>query len=69
MKLSDRLREIIERSEFSRYEISKRSGVGQSVLSKFMQGTHVTTDTLDRLADVLELDLIVRTKRNTKKAR
>lgn len=56
---TDELRRIIESSGLSRYEIAKRSGVSQGTLSKLMAGLHVTTRTLDALAPVLGIRLIV----------
>ena len=43
-------------SGISRYALSKRTGVTQAALCRFMQGRcSLTTDTLDRLAPELEL--------------
>ncbi len=45
----------------SRYAICKASGVEQAVMSRFMAGKRgLTLTTLDALADVLGLDLVVR---------
>ena len=54
--LSEQLRAIIEKSELSRYEISKRSGVDASQLHRFVKGTgRLTTDSLDKIGRVLGL--------------
>ena len=64
--LSDQLRQIIADCGMSRYEISKQSGVPEAALSRFVNGkTGLTTDTLDRLAPTLGLELTV--KRRLKK--
>ena len=56
--LSDQLREIIEKSELSRYELSKRSGVDASQLHRFVRGTgRLTTDSLDKIGLALGLRL------------
>ena len=57
--LSDQLRGIIEEDELSRYEIAKRSGVDASQLHRFIRGTgRLTTDSLDKIGDVLRLRLV-----------
>jgi len=45
----------------SRYEIAKRSGVSEATLSRFVNGQQgLSTDTLDKLANVLGLELVAR---------
>jgi transcriptional regulator with XRE-family HTH domain len=66
--LSDGVRKAIRECGMTRYEIAKRSGVGQGVLSRFMHGQNaLTLTTLDKLADVLGLELIVRGKRGSRR--
>ena len=56
--LSDQLRRIIAESGLSRYELARRSGVEQSALSRFVNGQRgLTTESLDRLARTLGLEL------------
>ena len=58
-KFSDQLRRVLGECGLSRYEIAKRSGVDEAALSRFVNGQRgLTTDTLDRLAEVLDLELI-----------
>ncbi len=58
--ISESVRRAITGSALSRYEIAKRSGVGESVLSRFCRGERsMSLETLDRLADVLHLEMIV----------
>jgi transcriptional regulator with XRE-family HTH domain len=53
---SDQIRSAIRGSGISRYALSKRTGVTQAALCRFMQGQcGLTTDTLDRLAPKLKL--------------
>ncbi len=49
----------------TRYQISGRSGVNQSVLSKMVNGesTDITTDTADRILEALNLQLNIRKRR------
>jgi len=56
-KVSETLRLAIERSVHSRYALSKLSGVSESTLSKFMAGSDIRLDSVDRLCAVLELEL------------
>lgn len=58
--LSQQLREAIEKSPMSRYELSKKSGVSQSTLSKFVLGQRpgLSFDALDRVGRVLALRLV-----------
>ena len=59
--LSDQVHRAILTSGLTRYRISQESGVEQAALSRFMAGkTSLTLTTLDRMADVLGLDLVVR---------
>lgn len=67
MKVSDRLRQIIRDSGISRYELSKRTGVTQGGLSRFMSGLDVTTRTIDALAKELGLELVAKRKPKSRK--
>jgi transcriptional regulator with XRE-family HTH domain len=66
-KLLDMMRKAIETSGQSRYRISKDTGVAESVLSRFMSGkTALTVETVERLADYLGLEIVLRPKRRTR---
>ena len=59
--LSDQLRDLIKDSPLSRYKIAKDSGVDASQLHRFVNRTgRLTTDSLDRIGEVLGLQLIIR---------
>ena len=62
--MSDQIREAIERSGLSRYRICKDTGIDKAALSRFMAGTGITTDTIDKLADYLDLEIIQKQKRS-----
>ena len=67
-RISNQLRDIIEASSESRYEIAKQTGIDQSALSRFMSGERgLSMTALDTLANHLELDIVSR--RRTSKAR
>ena len=67
-KPSEQLRQIILDCGMSRYEIAKQSGVTEAALSRFVVGMRgLTTDTVDRLAKVLELELVA--KRSARKSK
>ncbi len=57
-KITAAVQRAIEESGLTRYAIAKASGVSEAALSRFMSGERgLTTATLDRLADVLQLEL------------
>jgi ribosome-binding protein aMBF1 (putative translation factor) len=57
------MRKAIETSGQSRYQISKGTGIAESVLSRFMSGeTALTVETVERLAAYLGLVIVVRPK-------
>jgi transcriptional regulator with XRE-family HTH domain len=63
IKVSDQLRRVIDDCGLSRYEISKRTGIAESTLSKFMQGERgLSMKALDRLGDALGLTVNMRRK-------
>jgi plasmid maintenance system antidote protein VapI len=56
--IEEKLREAIIGSDMSRYRISKLSGVGQAVLSLFVNRKRtLTLKTAAKVANVLKLDL------------
>jgi transcriptional regulator with XRE-family HTH domain len=56
---TDQIRFAIQDSGVSRYALSKRTGVTQAALCRFMKRqTGLTTDTLDRLAGELDLRVV-----------
>ena len=62
--LADDVRTAIRESGLSRYEIAKKTGVSQSVLSRFMSGeTGMTLATLERIAPLLGLEIVIRKRR------
>ena len=51
MKLSDQIRQAVERCGVTRYRISKNTGIGEPALSKFMSGVGgLSIERLDILA-------------------
>ena len=66
-KPSDQVRKAIADCGMSRYAIAKATGITQATLSRFMAGrVAITLDTLDALADLLELDVVTRGKHGRK---
>lgn len=62
--LLNMMRKAMETSGQSRYRISKETGIAESVLSRFMSGeTALTVETVERLADYLGLEIVLRPKR------
>jgi transcriptional regulator with XRE-family HTH domain len=61
MNLTDQIRAAVDASGLSRYRICKTAGIDQAVMSRFMAGTRgMTLPTLNKLADVLALDVTAR---------
>jgi predicted XRE-type DNA-binding protein len=60
IKLSEQIRQAIDHCGVTRYVISKKTGIQQSALSRFMSGERgLPTKTLDKLADYLDLNISV----------
>ena len=58
VRLSDQIRQAIEDCGQTRYRISKRTGISQATLSRFMSGGRgLPMKTLDTLADYLNLNI------------
>ena len=67
---SDQLRRAVERSNLTRYEISKRTGIAQSILSRFVnQGAGLSMESINKLCECLRLRLVVEDRRKKKKGR
>lgn len=65
--LLDAIRQAIEASDKSRYRIAQQSGIEQSALSRLMSGERgLGVESIEKLADVLGLEIIVRPKRKRK---
>lgn len=58
--LSEQLRDAIENSGKSRYEISKATGVSPQSLSKFVLGTRpgLSFSSMDRIGEYLGLEIV-----------
>ena len=58
VKLGDQIRRAVKDCGMSRYEIWKATGIDQGTLSRFVAGkAGLGLDNLDRLADLLGLDI------------
>lgn len=61
VKLSDQVRRAVDEAGMSRYAICKTIGMDQAIMSRFMNGKGgLQQDSLDALADLLELDIVAR---------
>jgi predicted transcriptional regulator len=62
---TDQLRQAIRDSEMSRYAISKKTGIAQSTLCKFLQGDRgLSLESVDKLVDALGLEIKPRRRRD-----
>lgn len=56
--IADQLRRAMKKSGYTRYEISKRTGIPQSTLSRFANGiTDLNMTTANRLTEFLGFEL------------
>jgi len=63
----DDIRTAIDRSEVSRYAISKATGIDQGQLSKLMGGeAGLSIASLERVAEFLGLEIVIRPNRRQK---
>lgn len=69
-KMLDTLRRAVEDSDESRYRIAHGSGVAASQLTRLVSGERgLSIESAERLADYLGLEIIIRPKRRTRKAK
>lgn len=69
-KVFDDIRAAILKSSETRYRIAKETGIGQPQLSRLMGGDcGLSVEAMERLADYLGLEIIIRPKRRQGKAR
>ena len=69
-KLSDQIRRAVDDCGRTRYRISKETAIDQSTLSRFMSGERgLPMNTLDKLADYLDLNITVGKGRKPRKSR
>ena len=68
MRLSDQIRRAINESGRSRNRIAQEAGINESGLGKFVHGRQgLSLDALDRLGDVLGLEVRVADKATSSK--
>jgi hypothetical protein len=67
---SDQFRAAVLKADESRYRISKATGISESILSRFVRGeSGLSMDYMDRIAEYLGLEVVVKVKRSRKPAR
>jgi predicted XRE-type DNA-binding protein len=69
-EILEAIRKAIREAEISRYEISRSLDIDQGQLSKLMHGkAGLSIENLERLADFLDLEIIIRPKQRTRKGK
>lgn len=69
-RLTDQLRQAIDTADISRYRIALEAEIDHATLSRFMNGKGgLSMDGLDRLAEVLGLELVARQRPTKRKGR
>ncbi|MCI0675726.1 MAG: helix-turn-helix domain-containing protein [Phycisphaerales bacterium] len=61
IKFSDQIRRAVDASGMSRYRVSKELGITESTTSRFMAGGWLGVENMDALADLLGLQVTVKT--------
>ena len=70
MTMSDQVRQAIKQCGLTRYAISKQTGLTEGALSRFMSGQRdMTLRTLETIAQVIGVRLVVDRPRRRKKGR
>lgn len=62
LKLADKIRQALESSGKTRYQVSKESGVDQAALSRFVQGKGLSVESLEAIAGALGLEIVLKPK-------
>ena len=69
-RILDAICEAIEASDKTRYRIAKDTGISQPQLSRLMTGERgLSIDALERLADYLGSEIVMRPKRRRRKGK
>ena len=67
MKLSDQVRQAVQKCPTSQYRIAKELKVAESTISRFMTGKGgLSMDVLDRMADLIGLQITTKGKGKVK---
>jgi DNA-binding phage protein len=66
--ITELIQNAIRSSGKSRYAISKATGIGQDHLCHFLKGeSSMSLATVDKLMNALELEIVIRPRRSTRK--
>ena len=69
-KILDAIRAAIEATEESRYSICQATGIDQGQMSRLIAGkSGLSVEAVEKLADHLSLEIIIRAKRRTQKTK
>ena len=67
IRLSDQVRRVVDSCGMTRYAIYKATNIDQGTLSRFVAGkAGLSLDNLDRLADLLDLNITSGRRRRSK---
>lgn len=66
-RFSDEIRAAVDQSDMSRYAICKVLGIPQSSMSRFMNENWLRQETLDALAELLDLHVVIGKRRKKTK--
>lgn len=66
-KVADEIRKVLIASDKSRYAVSQESGVDQAALHRFVNGADLRIGSLEKVAQALGLEIVVRPVREKRK--
>ena len=68
--LLDAIRDAIERSDATRYRIAQDTGISEGHLSRLMSGERgLSVESIEQLAEYLDLEIVIRPKRRNRKVK
>jgi predicted XRE-type DNA-binding protein len=56
-RLTDQVRQAVRSSALSQNEIGRQAGIDKAVMSRFMNGGSMSLESLEQLAEVLQLEI------------
>jgi transcriptional regulator with XRE-family HTH domain len=67
MSIAQQLQDAIRNCGESRYSVSRKTGISQATLCRVLQGTRgMSLEMIDRLADGLGVEIVIRPRRKRK---
>ncbi|MGP0064162.1 MAG: helix-turn-helix domain-containing protein [Isosphaeraceae bacterium] len=66
--IGERLRQSIQEGSLSQAELARGTGLSEGQISRFLSGERgLSLESIDKLLDVLELEIVIRPRRKARK--